>query len=188
MNVAPQLAVDHHVEHTIHKNVQSNENDVDVESAKKGFTKCKKHGLWTTRPTYACLCVPSMETRECPVCEEEALQAIQALKAQQKTHSSPPPPAPDSSPPTISQNQSTPSLLPSPPASSSSVSTNAPVPAISVPSTSSLEEVTNKVYKDGLFTGITKGGLPHKGTLIYLANDEKKRTNYTGDFINGIIY
>ena len=59
---------------------------------------------------------------------------------------------------------------------------------ISSSSSSRLEEVKNKSYIDGNFTGVTKGDQPFKGKLVFLPNDEEKRKEYNGDFLNGNYY
>ena len=51
--------------------------------------------------------------------------------------------------------------------------------------TITLEEVDNKQYPDGHFSGSIKDGQRYNGTLKYAANDEKKRIEYTGSFQNG---
>jgi hypothetical protein len=50
---------------------------------------------------------------------------------------------------------------------------------------SDVTEVTANVYPEGIFTGFVKGSQKYKGTLVYHADDTKKRKEYHGDFLNG---
>ena len=52
-------------------------------------------------------------------------------------------------------------------------------------SASRLEEVQNKSYIDGFFTGVTKGDQPLKGKFVFRVSEEEERRDYIGEFLDG---
>jgi len=50
---------------------------------------------------------------------------------------------------------------------------------------SRIEEVQNKSYIDGFFTGTTKGDQPFKGKFVFRVSEEEERRDYIGEFLDG---